>query len=463
ANITYTAPGEGQLVITAHTPCGTATDTLDVVVHAPFNKMLDLGPDRTVCDNGVFTFNAGSGFAKYRWQNGSPDSILTTLLPGKYWVDVYDPCGNRQSDTVVVKIAPATKLALGPDRMGCPGLPATFQLPGAFTGWQWSPATFLSCDTCATVTATPAATTTWTVLAQTAAGCLSLDTLHWGITDTLFYSRDTTICVGQTVDFYGVALPADTTAAFLRPSIGPGCDTLVTVLVFGTEPFSSTLKPQICPGESFHFQGISLPADTTAVFYRPGPGCDTVVTVQVNSYPPILLSLPADTSLLIGSSLTLPATASGTGPLAFQWQPGTALNCTNCLQPLASPLETITYTLQVTDGHGCSDRDSITLRVNPDCNLIIPNAFTPNGDGINDWFYPAGDPCLRSVRLWRVVDRWGQVVFERRNFAPNQENLGWNGEWQGKPVASDVLVWMAELEYFDGRLEIRKGELTLLR
>ncbi|MEO6760263.1 MAG: hypothetical protein ABIO24_12470, partial [Saprospiraceae bacterium] len=159
ANITYTAPGEGQLIVTAHTPCGMATDTLAVVVYAPFNKMLDLGPDRTVCDNGVFTFNAGSGFAQYRWQNGSPDSILTTLQPGKYWVDVYDQCGNRQSDTVVVKIAPATKLALGPDRTGCPGLPADFPLPAAFTGWQWSPATFLSCDTCATVTATPAATT----------------------------------------------------------------------------------------------------------------------------------------------------------------------------------------------------------------------------------------------------------------------------------------------------------------
>jgi len=58
-----------------------------------------------------------------------------------------------------------------------------------------------------------------------------------------------------------------------------------------------------------------------------------------------------------------------------------------------------------------------------------------------------------------VVNRWGEVVFERRNFEPNQEGLGWDG--QGQP--SDVLVWMAEVEYFDGRMEQRRGEIMLLR
>ncbi len=459
ANITYLSPGQGQLVVTAFTDCGPVSDTLPITVHNVSNKILNLGPDRTVCDNGVFTFNAGSEFVRYRWQDGSTDSILTTLLPGKYWVDVFDICGNRQTDTVTVSVVPASVLNLGLDRMQCAGAPTVFQRPAFFAKWQWSPATFLSCDTCASVTADPTATTTWTVIAQTSDGCISLDTLRWQIVDTLFRLRDTVVCVGQSIDLYGITLPADTTVQFLRPSPGLGCDTLLTVQISGVEPPVATVQVQVCADQFFNFHGTLLPPDTAAVFYLPAAGCDSVVTVEVTAFPPVLVSLPADTSLAIGASLILNAVASGTGSLSLYWQPNTALSCDDCLQPIANPLDTITYTLLVTDANGCSAQEAITLRIDPDCQLMIPNAFTPNGDGTNDWFYPITFPCIRNIRLWRVVNRWGAVVFERRNFEPNQENLGWDGQGQ----ASDVFVWMAEVEYFDGRVEQRRGEVVLLR
>ena len=463
ASVTYLGPGQGDLIVTAFTPCGVASDTLPVTVFAPTTKILNLGPDRTVCDNGVFTFNAGSGFAQYRWQNGLPDSVLTTILPGKYWVDVFDQCGNRQTDTVVVKVAPTSVLSLGPDILQCAGLPVTFQRPAWFTQWAWSPATGLDCDTCATITAQSATTTSWTALAHTADGCLSLDTLHWIIADTLRYTRDTTICAGQSVDFYGVTLPPDTTAIFHFTGVAPGCDTLVTVHVFGLPPYMNTLVERICPEDSLQIYGTTLRPDTTAVFYLHGVGCDSIITVEVKSFPPVVIFLPADTSILIGDHLTLPAAVSGSGALSYSWQPGGDLNCTDCLQPVASPLSTITYALQVTNGNGCAISDSIVLRVNSDCQLLIPNAFTPNGDGVNDWFYPSGDPCLRTVRLWQIRNRWGQVVFERRNFAANQQDLGWDGRFRGKDSPSDVLVWVAEFEYYDGRVEQKKGEVVLLR
>lgn len=219
------------------------------------------------------------------------------------------------------------------------------------------------------------------------------------------------------------------------------------------------MQAQVCPDQFFDFHGTLLPADTTAIFHLPTAGCDSVVTVEVTSFPPVTASLPADTSLSIGASLMLNGVANGTGQLSFNWQPNIALSCNDCLQPEANPLDTITYILLVTDQNGCLARDSITLRINSDCQLFIPNAFTPNGDNTNDWFYPATLPCVRTVRLWRVVNRWGEVVFERRNFEPNQETLGWNG--QGQP--SDVFVWTAELEYFDGYVEQSKGEVVLLR
>jgi gliding motility-associated-like protein len=98
------------------------------------------------------------------------------------------------------------------------------------------------------------------------------------------------------------------------------------------------------------------------------------------------------------------------------------------------------------------------------CNVIIPNAFSPNGDGVNDWFYPRADPCVRMVRVWRIVSRWGEIIFEKSNFLPNDPTLGWDGSRpNGEPFPSDVLVWYAELEYFDGKKELKKGDVALLR
>ncbi|MBX2893523.1 MAG: gliding motility-associated C-terminal domain-containing protein [Saprospiraceae bacterium] len=464
--VRFDAPGEGWLVVTAQSACGSVTDTLSLVVAEPFDKTLDLGPDQTVCDNGVFTFNAGSGFARYRWQDGTADSSLTTLLPGTYWVDVWDACGNLQSDTVTISIATATVLQLGDDLEGCSDLTLTFERPDFFTRWQWSPGAFLSCDTCASVTVAPAATTTWTIVAQTDDGCVSVDTLTIRVADTLFIQLDTIVCRGQQLDLFGVSLPADTVATFFFPATGPGCDTLLTVNVMGLVPPFTEIDTTICANETFLFNGTSLPADTTAIFVAPGMGgeCDTVTVVQVSAYPPLSLTMPPDTTLRIGARLVLNVKASGTGTLNFAWSPTLGLDCGNCLSPEASPLSTTLYSLTVSDANGCEAQDSVLVTVDDVCVVVIPNAFTPNGDGVNDLFYPKTDPCVRLVRTWRVVSRWGDTVFESRNFMPNDLNYAWDGQRaSGEPFPSDVLVWYVELEYYDGRVEVKKGDVVLLR
>jgi gliding motility-associated-like protein len=126
-------------------------------------------------------------------------------------------------------------------------------------------------------------------------------------------------------------------------------------------------------------------------------------------------------------------------------------------------LDTITYTLAVTDGNGCSAQGSVTLRVNEECRVRVPNAFTPNGDGSNDLFRPITDPCVHTVRLWKILNRWGETVFTQTNIPATDSTLGWDGNWDGKPHPSDVLIWVAEFEYYDGRRESQKGEVTLVR
>ncbi len=464
--IHFTAPGQGRLLVTAHTECGIAADTLNIVVAEPSDKILDLGPDQAVCDNSIFTFNAGSGFERYRWQDGSPDSLFTTLLPGQYRVEVWDACGNRQADSVSISIAPGTILDLGEDRQICPGQSTTFERPAVFSTWQWTPGNFLPCDTCAMVTVAPAATTTWTVVAQTDFGCISVDTLTFFIGDTLFMSIDTGVCIDKTIELFGINLPADTTVQFFFPAQGVGCDTLFTVNILGFEAPFLLLDTTICKGEVVTFHQAVWPADTAATVMIPGLNseCDSVVTVQVHSFPPLAVTLPPDTTLRLGASLTLNSKSSGTAPLSLTWSPGGGLSCASCPDPLASPLQTTLYTLTAVDANGCAARDSVLISVDSRCSVIIPNAFTPNGDGINDRFYPKADPCVRNVRVWRIVSRWGERVFEQQNSPPNDPGLGWDGRrGNGEEFPSDVLAWYVELEYYDGRMETRKGDVALLR
>ena len=465
ANIRYLSPGSGRLIVTAHTPCGIATDTLDILVVAPLNKTLNLGPDLTVCDNGVFSFNAGTGFTRYQWSDGTADSTTTTLLPGKYWVNVWDLCGNLQTDTITVSIAPNSVLDLGADLpQQCSGFSVNYQRPANFAQWKWSPDDFLSCTDCPNVTLSPNTSAHWVVVAETTDGCISVDSLSATIRDTLLFSRDTAVCVGQTLALFGAQLPADTTAQFLFPAPGLGCDTLLTVHVLGVENAASALSVTICPRAVFDYNGTLLPADTAAVFqFSSALACDSTVTVTVNPFPPLNLFLPMDTTIRVGASVLLEATLTGTGTLDFVWSPVDALSCTDCLDPLANPLDTITYTLAVTDGNGCTVQESVTVRVNEECRVNVPNAFTPNGDGANDLFRPITDPCVRTVRLWQILNRWGQTVFTQINYPASDPALGWDGNWEGKAQASDVLIWVAEFEYYDGRRESKKGEVTLVR
>jgi gliding motility-associated-like protein len=170
-----------------------------------------------------------------------------------------------------------------------------------------------------------------------------------------------------------------------------------------------------------------------------------------------------DTSIRIGDAVALDAVATGSPTLNFSWSPPDGLSCLNCPDPVANPLDTITYTLEVTDANGCVMEKSVQVRVINECDIQVPNAFTPNGDGANDVFRPVLDPCVHTVTLWRVVNRWGQTVFEQYNIPAEDIQLGWDGQRNGEPHPSDVLIWMAEYELYNGERKIESGQVTLIR
>jgi gliding motility-associated-like protein len=107
--------------------------------------------------------------------------------------------------------------------------------------------------------------------------------------------------------------------------------------------------------------------------------------------------------------------------------------------------------------------DSIWLRISPVCDVYLPNAFQPDDDGRNDWFYPQTASCVRLVRVLRVYSRWGELVFERRDFDPNEETLGWDGRFRQQEMTPGVFTWYGEFELTNGQQLLLGGDVTVVR
>lgn len=412
ALVRYASAGQGRLIATQTTACGTVADTLQILVLSVAPPKLDLGPDRVLCDGGVAVLDAGPGFVSYRWQDGTSDPTITTLLPGRYAMTATDACGQVQIDFVKITFSQQQPLQLGPNRRQCPGDTARFVRPAGLSRWRWSPETFLDCADCPTVKTTVENSTTYIVVGQTPEGCVSTDTLAVEVLPQALARVDTTLC----------------------------------------------------PGTAFRFLNTDIPAGQQRSFtLTAANGCDSVVVVNVGAFPPLRVFLPADTFLYYGDTLPLRALIDGVGPFDWTWSPPTGLSCTDCTDPLATPLVNILYRIRVTDDNNCVSADSIGIEIVTKCDNVIPNAFTPNGDELNDWFYPISLPCTRKMLRWRVFNRWGQLVFERENFASNNPVLGWDGRYKGIEQPMDVYLWYAEWLRFDGKVENGKGAVTLLR
>lgn len=121
------------------------------------------------------------------------------------------------------------------------------------------------------------------------------------------------------------------------------------------------------------------------------------------------------------------------------------------------------YSLTVTDAQGCTARDWLNVKVLTRQHLWVPNAFTPNFDGSNDYINVYSDKSVRRVLKFRIADRWGTVYFTRDNFEANYETDGWDGTFRGERVPPGVYTWFAEIEYLDRKKELVGGTIFLKR
>jgi len=121
------------------------------------------------------------------------------------------------------------------------------------------------------------------------------------------------------------------------------------------------------------------------------------------------------------------------------------------------------YKVIVATEYGCKSYDTVTVNVLCDeSQLFIPNTFTPNNDGENDIFYPRG-AGLKSISSFRVYNRWGEVVFEKRNIQLNDASAGWDGTYKGQLLNPDAFVYVIDGVCERGEAISWKGDVTIVR
>ena len=172
-------------------------------------------------------------------------------------------------------------------------------------------------------------------------------------------------------------------------------------------------------------------------------GLDTSITIGANGF---LNAVVTDTA---GNTIT-----GGT----FGWTPsGNLTNPNGQSTTVTQPLETNTYTVTYTDQYGCVVTDDVVITVDIALNIGVPSAFSPNGDGSNDFLFVKGDVVIQTMNF-TIYNRYGQKVFETQDIGQ-----GWDGTHNGKELNPGVFVYYVNVTFIDGTAGQLKGNVTLVR
>lgn len=150
--------------------------------------------------------------------------------------------------------------------------------------------------------------------------------------------------------------------------------------------------------------------------------------------------------------------ANGNGKLSYQLE-----NADFQSNNTFSELQKGVYNITVKDTQQCS-LTIPNILISPDCFVFIPNTFSPNEDGNNDFFTVFGDDnFIKIVKTLRIYNRWGALVFEKNNLSINSPELGWHGNYKNEISNDGVYTYYAEIEFLNNDITTLKGDITLIR
>lgn len=423
----------------------TLTDTIKVYE----TPKVAITGDKEACMPGELHFNAvvtgDAAQLKKHWSFGNGQSAndvntvaYTYNAAGNYQVQLQTVYQDYCYDTAryTVNIWPLPNTNAGSDAVVCLGSPMMLKPSGA-AQYTWQSTPDISCTQCATPMINPADNTNYVVTGVSEKGCVKNDTIN----------------VRVRKPFKIQVQPGDTLCAGEQMKLN----------VAGADQYQ--WSPSIGLDNAYSASPKASP-NTTTVYTVVGKDNDNCFTdtgrVAVKVYPIPTIFAGNDTMVNTGNTVQLSPTWSK-DVTSFNWAPAGGLSCTNCSSPMADVKGSATYKVTATNQGGCVASDDITITsvCNGD-NWFIPNTFSPNGDGMNDVFYVRGKG-LHTIHALRIFNRWGQLVYEKRNFMANDQSAGWDGKINGKIADMDVYVYIVDIICDNSNIVPYKGNVALVR
>jgi gliding motility-associated-like protein len=396
---------------------------------------------------GIHVYRAAGTFSDTLRSGRGCDSIVNTTITVFNKVATNNPQTICQGQRVVVGDHFYTTSGTYTDTLrtfrGCDSVVTTVLTVGATTR---STSTPTICEGSSVTVATHTYTTTGVYLdtVRNARGCDSVITTNLNVKPKARLTIARTACDGDTIrigtQIYTTSQTTSTTAVGFN-----GCDSITTLNITFNPKATVAKSYSICKGDSIRI-GARFYKDTTTVTERllTSKGCDSTTTSKITFAAPSTVT--RDTIIGYTDSIRI----------GNRW---------------VSTAGTYTDTLKVA-GTSCIIIRTTNLKIlcSP---MQLPNAFTPNGDNLNDFFngYIAKEYPNSTIKHMTIYDRWGNIVIELTDIPLNNgngitrdNNRGWNGmTTSGTPVASDVYIYKIDVLDCTGVLQSVSGEVNLIR
>ena len=454
--INVSLAGSFTVTVTASNGC---TNTANVLVQEDANvpdgntegTTLNCSTNGTSTISGVVTTPGATG--TWIGPNGfTSDSLTTTVtLPGNYVLVITSANGCTKSINTQVNsdFTAPTAIAQANNLLDCSTTQVTIYANGSSTGNNF--------------------TYTWT---ESNGG--NIVSGANGLTPVADAAGDYTLVVTNTIN--GCTSSA-TALVTLDPQVPTGFDLtvkdircfgedngiiVVNNILGGTSPFSFSINGGTpVAGNQF----TQLLAGNYQLSLEDANGCviDTLVTIEEPDE--LVVELGDDVSVQLGEEATVQAQLYFETPIeTISWNTEVPCDSSNCLGFTYVPDNSRRYILTVTDESGCTKSDYMTVIVRKDRLVYVPNVFNPESDDpLNALLMIFGGTGVVKVNSWQIFDRWGARVFERTDFLPNDPAAAWDGMVKGVEGQVGVYVWVAEIEFIDGVVEVYKGDITLTR
>lgn len=391
------------------------------------------------------TVTGGNAPYTYAWTGGSTNEDLASVVAGTYSVTVTDAGGCTVTATYTITEPQGIFGSISTSNPLCAG----------------STNGFITVDV--TGGAIPYTYAWSTTPAQTGNNAFNLGAGNYTVSVTDGNGCSTTFS-GTLTDPTPIVVTANGTDAkcYNTPS-----GAVTATVTGGTPPYVYELNGIVQPTDSFS----GLAPGQYALAVRDANGCEGTDVFTIASPSQITVDLTTPQSVILdGMTTQLLADAVSSSPVVnYFWGPSTEVfdfsNCgdsTNCYNPYVTPHFTTTYTVTVMNQDSCFASDTVSIIVQIEPKMFIPSAFTPNGDGLND-FFEFDILGATSIDI-KIFDRWGAELYSN----PAQPNgitgtNGWDGKKNGTVVPFDTYVYQMRVTYYDGKIKDVAGTVTIMK